>query len=146
MAQDATVVQISNLPTVTRDANGSEWLRRSPHWVKSDAVAFDDTTAINLFEIPGNCLVTDVVVRVTTAFDASGTSALSSANITVPNDTGTETVISLADLTATGFFPSTMMAVTPSSGGYVIMNYTANTTTAGGLEVYMSYVQYEDQL
>jgi hypothetical protein len=66
----------------------------------------------------------------------------------MPNDTGTETLFdsNLTLLQSTGFKPSTTFAVTPASGGLIIMNYTPGTSTAGQAEVYLQYVQYNDEL
>lgn len=147
MAQDAATIKLKNISKVSAESGQVvKQLIRTPQVVKSDVVLFSDTTAINLFELPGNALILSADVHVTTAFDASGTSALSLADITAPIGGGTETLWSSTTLVSTGFYPSTTMAITPSSGGMLILNYTANTTTAGQLEVYLTYVQYEDKL
>jgi hypothetical protein len=146
MAQDALVKKVLNRTRYAKGAGMSDIVRRVPVWKKSSAVLFSDTTVVNLFELPGNVFVNDMFVRVTTPFDASGTSALSDANITMPNDTGTETLWSSTTLVSTGFYPSTTVAVTPASGGLIIMNYTAQSTTAGQMEIYISYVEFDDEL
>ena len=146
MAQDAAVKKVLNRTRYAKGTGVSEVIRRVPVWKKSNPVLFSDTTVVNLFELPGNVFVNDMFVRVTAAFDASGTSELSGANITMPNDTGTETLWSSTTLVSTGFYPSTTVAVTPASGGLLMLNYTANSTTAGQLEVYVSYVEYDDEL
>lgn len=148
MAQDVITKKVINLAKQFNPADLAQLAKRVPVVRKSNSVAYTDTTAINLFELPGNVYIKDIQVRVTTPFDASGSSAAASANITVPNDTGTETLWSSAagQIQATGFIPSTTRAVTPASGGMVILNYTAGTTTAGALEVYLEYVQYDSEL
>jgi hypothetical protein len=145
MAQDATVVKIK--PRPAHAPYVADQIRRVELYVKN-TVSFGDTGTVNLFELPGNVLVTNALVRVITAFDASGTSAAATATITMPNDTGTETLFDAANtaLQSTGFKPSTAMGITPASGGFVILNYTAGTTTAGQLEVYLSYIESADEL
>jgi len=148
MAQVAVTKVLKNLPKQFNAADVAKLDKRRAVTFKSDVITFADTTAINLFELPGNVLVQEVDVRVTTAFDGTGTSASATATITIPNDTGTEVLwdAGASQLTATGFKPSTAMGVTPASGGMLIMNYTPNTTTAGQMEVYVTYVQYESEL
>jgi hypothetical protein len=145
MAQDATVIKIK--PRTKHAPFVADEIRRVALHAKNN-IAYTDTGTVNLFELPGNVLVKEANVRVTTAFDASGTSAAATLTITMPNDTGTETLFDAANtlLQSTGFKPSTTMAVTPSSGGYLTLNYTANTTTAGALEVYLSYVEFANAL
>ncbi len=141
MAQDAAVKPVILVP-IQVPLPLAELARRVPQWVKSDAVNYSDTGTVNLFEIPGNVLITNMLVRVKTAFEASGTSAAATATITIPNDTGTETIWDAANtaLQSSGFKPTTGWALTPDSGGFAILTYTAGTTTAGQLEVYLSYV------
>lgn len=145
MAQEATVVMIKPRPKHAPFV--AEEIRRVALHAKN-SVTYTDTTAINLFELPGKVLVKEVNVRVTTPFDGTGASAAATVTITMPNDTGTETLFDAGGtlLQSTGFKPSTTMGVTPDSGGYIIANYTANTTTAGAFEVYLSYVEFADEL
>lgn len=145
MAQDAPIIKIK--PRSKHAPYVADEIRRVALWRKN-TVAYTDTGTINLFELPGNVLVKEALVRVTTAFDGTGASAAATMTLTMPNDTGTETLFDAGGtlLQSTGFKPSTAMAVTPSSGGYVIMNYTANTTTAGQLEVYISYIEFDSSL
>jgi len=144
----ATVKNIKRVPAVVPGAGMTEVTRRGEHWIKSDAVAYGDTSPVLLMEVPGNVLITDAYVRVKTAFDASGTSAAATAVLTVPNDTGAETIFdsNLLALQATGFHRATGGALTPDSGGYIQLTYTAGTTTAGALEVYVAYVDLADRL
>lgn len=145
MAQEATTVKIK--PRPKHAPYVADEIRRVALHAKG-RMTYSDTTAVNLFELPGNVLVKEANVRVTTAFDGTGTSAAATLTITMPNDTGTETLFDAAGtlLQSTGFKPSTTMGVTPSSGGYIILNYTANTTIAGALEVYLSYVEFDNEL
>lgn len=145
MSQTAPVVKIHNRPKLAPFV--AEQIKRVALHAKN-TVAYDDTGTVNLFELPGNVWVKEANVRVTTAFDASGSSAAATATLTMPNDTGTETLFDAANtlLQASGFHPSTTMGVTPASGGYLILNYTAGTTTAGQLEVYVSYVEFDSEL
>lgn len=123
-------------------------LHRSQRWVKSETIAFGDTSPVNVFEIPGNVLVVGGLVDVITAFDASGTGAAATVTITVPNSTGTTTVYdaSTSGLQTSGFKAFSDYALTPASGGYIVATYTAGTTTAGSFQVYMAYVEPEDEL
>lgn len=145
MAQDANTIKIT--PRPRHAPYVADEIKRVALHAKG-SMGFGDTTAVNLFELPGNVLVKEANVRVTTAFDPSGTSAAATLTITMPNDTGTETLFNATNtlLQSTGFKPSTTMGVTPSSGGYIILNYTAGTTTAGQLEVYLSYVEFDNEL
>ena len=148
MAQDALVKKIKHSPRIAPGAGMSQIARHSIRVVKSSPVLFSDTTAVNLFELPENVLVLGADVRVTAVFDASGTSAAATATITMPNDTGTVVLYdsNLTLLQATGFTSATAMELTSSTGGLVVLNYTAGTTTAGALEVYLRYVDYADEL
>src|SRR5512147_589057 len=109
---------VSATPRFVPGYGMSELVRRVGQWHKSGSVLFSDTgTALNLFELPGNSIVTRLLVRVTEAFDASGSAAAATATITVPNDTGTETMWDAANvgLQSTGFILSTFPAcVLPS--------------------------------
>jgi hypothetical protein len=151
MAQDAITKPVTNIPTfVPGGARATEHLRRSAEWWKSDAILYTDTTTINLFEIPGNSIVMNMYVHVTTAFDASGSSAAATATITVPNDTGTITLFDASTImlqtTGPNWSTGEKGTVVPASGGYIIMTYTPGTTTKGQCEVYVEVVQLEDRL
>ncbi len=148
MAQVAVVKIAPTVPNIAPGFGMSELIKRIPLTVKSNSVTFADTTAVNIIELPGNVLITGAQVRVTTAFDASGTSAAATATLTVPNDTGTEVLFDAANtiLQSTGFKPATTLALVPSSGGYAIVNLTPGTAVAGALEVYLSYIPNADQL
>jgi hypothetical protein len=65
MAQDAVTLKIKNGPRNSREAQNTDIIRRVPVYRKN-SVGFGDTTVINLFELPGNVLVREVLVRVTT--------------------------------------------------------------------------------
>ena len=148
MAQVAVTKVAPTVPSFAQGFGMTEFIKRLPITVKSDAVTFADTAAINLIELPGDVLIVDAQVRVTTAFDASGTSAAATATLTVPNDTGTEVLFdaNLTLLQSTGFKPATTRALVPSSGGYAILNLTPGTAVAGQLEVYLSYVPKASEL
>lgn len=143
MAQDA-VVKLT--PTVPANAPGfgmAQLLRHVNLTVRSPQVLSTDTTVINLIELPPNALVTNILINVTTAFDASGTSAAATATLSVPNDTGALVVWDAANLAlqSTGLVSaSTLNALIAASGGFLILNYTPGTAAAGALEVYLSYV------
>jgi len=128
--------------------NVAATLRRSVKVAKSSSVAYGDTSPINLIELPGNCLVLGGSVRVTTEFNSAGTSPAATLTVTAPNDTGTELLWDAGGvgLGSTGYKPFTIWALTPSSGGYIIGTYTANTTAAGAFEVYINYVELDDKL
>lgn len=145
MAQDLIVKSLVSVPVSIRSAGMTEFARTVQQLAVSNTILYTDTAAINVFELPGNLLVTSVALRVKAAFDASGTGASASATVTVPNDTGTETVLATAagEMVSTGFIVGTGMALTPASGGYLIVNYTPVATggaAAGSFEVYMSYI------
>jgi len=146
------VKNVKKVPLTVPGEGMAEFVRRAPQWIKSDssAVTFDGDTSVNLFELPGNSLVTKILVHVETAFQDGSGSAAPVVTITVPNDTGTETVYN-ADSTngvllATGFHAATGFALTPSSGGYVTAAIAPGTTTTGALEVFMEYVPLGDRL
>lgn len=144
MAQTAV---LKSLP-VTSNVEVERNRKRGDLFAKSSRVAFGDTTTVSLFRLPGNVLITDVLVRVLTAFDASGTSAAATATISIPNDTGTEVLWDAANLAlqSTGFKSSTSKGITPSSGGLLTLSYTPGTTSAGELEVYVNYVCFANAL
>jgi hypothetical protein len=147
MAQEAVVKNILNVPKAVPGQDMAEFVRRSDQWYKN-VVTYTDTTVVNLFQIPGNCVVVGGFVRVTTPFDATGTSGAATITLTVPNDTGTEVIFDAGalGLTTTGFKPATGFAATPDTGGFIICNLTPNTTTAGVAEVYVQVVQLADML
>lgn len=149
MAQVAVVKPIARVPSVAPGFGVTEMLRRVPQVVKSDSIGFGDTAAINVFELPGNVAVTGAWLRVTADFDGSGTSAAPSATFSVPVATGPQIILNAAALslvTTIGAISTGPLCVTPASGGYAIVDYTPGTTTAGSMEVYMSYVDMADRL
>lgn len=149
MAQVAVVKPVKLVPVTVPGEGMAEVARRTPQIVKSDVVGFGDTAAVNLFEIPGNVLVTNAWLRVVTDFDGSGTSAAPSATFSVPVATGPQIILNAAALslvTTVGANASGPVCVTPASGGFGILDYTPGTTTAGSLEVYMEYVSLADRL
>lgn len=141
---------IKNLPVAVPGQGMAEFVRRSAQWIHSDAVSYSGDTTVDLFEIPGNSLIVETYVQITTAFDASGSAAAAAVTITVPNDTGTETIFNGDSdntlLQSTGFKAATGFALMPSSGGLVQANLEPGTTTGGAFEVYMAYVQLADKL
>lgn len=143
-----TVKNAKRVPVAVPGEGMAEFVRRSSQMIKSDSMVYDDTSPANLIELPGNVLVKGGFVHVTTAFDASGSAAAATLTLTVPNDTGTETIFDASTnfLQTTGFHPVTGYALTPSSGGYVIATYTAGSTTQGALEVYLDYVDLANRL
>jgi hypothetical protein len=149
MAQVAVVKPIKRVPVSVPGEGMAEITRRSPLIVKSDAIGFGDTAAINVFELPGNIAVINAWLRVTTDFDGSGTSAAPSATFSVPVATGAQVILNAAALslvTTIGANASGPIAIVPASGGFGIVNYTPGTTTAGQMEVYMEYVDLADML
>lgn len=133
----------------------AEVVRRVAQWHKSEAVAYTEASgAINLFELPPNSILLRAGVKVTAAFDASGSAAAPTGTITVPNDSGTETIwdAAITKLQSTGYSPSTVEGVLiPSSGGMLIFNYTtssagASTNAAGSFNVYVELIQKDDLL
>ncbi len=149
MAQVAAIKHLKRVPLTVPGEGMAEITRRSPLVVKSDAVGFGDTGTVNLFELPGNIVVTNAWLHVTTDFDGSGTSAAPSATFSVPVATGAQVILSAAALslvTTVGANASGPICVVPASGGFGILTYTAGTTTAGSLEVYMEYVDVADML
>lgn len=143
MAQDALVLPLPVSPAVAPGMGVTSALKSSVKVAKSSSVLFSDTTSVNLFEVPANILVTNAYVNVTSAFDASGTSAAATLTVTVPADTGATTIWSAANvaLQATGFYAATGMELLASSGGFVNVAYTPGTTTAGAMQVFLEYVE-----
>jgi len=122
-------------------------MHRSQRWVKSEAVAYDATSPMNIFEIPSDVLIVGGFVEVTAAFDPAGTSAAPTLVITAPDADSTILWDAAGvGLLATGKNAFTNFALTPSSGGYIVGTYTAGTTTAGGFQVYLAYVEPETEL
>lgn len=146
------VKNIKKVPLHVPGEGMAEFVRRAPQWIKSDAVAYNGDTAVNLFEIPGNALVVQALVQVTTAYQDGSTSNAPAITITVPNDTGTETIfqadsdVNATLLQSTGFYAATGFALTPASGGYVILSQAPGTTTTGALQVYLEYVPIADRI
>lgn len=150
-----TTKSVERTPRQVPGYGMSELVRRVTQWHKSNPVLFSDTgSALNLFELPGNAIVTRLLVHITTAFDPSGSAAAPTGTITIPNDTGTEIMWDAANtkLQSSGFSPSTVDAcILPDSGGMVIFNFTlssagTSTCAAGECEVYLEYLEPEDEL
>jgi len=148
MAQVAVIKIAPSVPVIAPGFGMTEIIKRMPLVVKSDAVGFGDTAAINLIELPGNSLILDARVNVTTAFDASGTSAAATATLTVPNDTGAFVLFdsNLTQLQTVGLYSATALTRVSASGGFAILNLTPGTAVAGSLEVYLSYIPNADRL
>jgi hypothetical protein len=147
------VKQVTAVPEVVPGpARMQEFVHRAIELYKSDAIvpATSATGATNIIELPGNCVIVDAWVHVTTAFDASGTSAAATATLIMPNDTGTEVVwdADLVDLQSSGKKPATgnMGIEVPSSGGFVAVTFEPGTTTAGQFEVYVELAHFADRL
>lgn len=147
MAQVAVTKAIPQPVSLAPGKGVTEALRHTSQVYKSDNVGFADTTTVNLFELPGSAVIIDLFVHVTSVFDpSSGTAgAAATASITVPNDTGTQTVWNAegTKLQSTGstFASVALGVVVPDSGGFIAMSYTPGTTTAGQLEVYVVLAQ-----
>lgn len=149
MSQIAVVKPIARVPSVAPGFGVTEMLRRVPQVVKSDSIGFGDTAIINVFELPGNVAVTGAWLRVTEDFDGSGTSAAPAATFRVPVATGLQIIMSapaLSLVTTIGAQSTGPICVTPASGGFAALYYDPGTTTAGSMEVYMSYVDLADRL
>jgi len=149
MAQVAAVRPIKRVPLTPPGAGMGEFVGRVQQVVKSDVIGFGDTAAINVFELPGNIAVTGAWLRALIDFDGSDTSAAASATFSVPVATGPQIILSapaLSLVTTIGAISSGPICVTPASGGFGIVDYTAGTTTAGQFEVYMSYIDLADRL
>lgn len=149
MAQVAVLKSTKTVPVNVPGEGMAEFVRRAPQVFKSDSIGFADTGTINIFEIPGNVLVVGAALRVTTDFDGSGTSAAPSATFSVPVATGALVILdapALSLVTSAGVQSTGPWAVTPASGGLGIVTYTAGTTTAGVMEVYLEYVSLADRL
>lgn len=147
MAQDALVKTLPTVPLHVPGQGMAELIKHLQLTVRSNSVAYTDTTAVNLFELQGGIIVTDARIEITAAFDASGTSAAATADLTVPGSTGAVTLwdaanVALQTLTSDQMLPSTHpgWVKVPDSGGFAILNYTPGTTTVGSLEVYLSYI------
>ncbi len=149
MAQNAAVIPVKRTPAFVPGQGMTEVVHRAPQVVKSAAILFSDTNAINVFELPGNILVTNAWLHVTTDFDGSGTSAAPSATFSVPVATGAQVILdapALSLTTVAAVSGSGPVCVIPDSGGFGIVSYTAGTTTAGQFEIYMQYVDLADRL
>jgi hypothetical protein len=115
--------------------------------VKSDKVNFNSDTNVSVFEVPGDILIRNISVNVVTAYEASGSSAAATATIEVPGDTGAIVVFDagstlLQTATTDVMLPSTNAGPihVASSGGVIAVKQAPGTTTAGQLEVYLTYV------
>ena len=145
--------QLPVVPPHVQGAGLAELIKHVQLTVKSDLVEFNGDTAINLFEVPGNIVIEELLVNVTEAFDASGSSAAATATLSVPGDTGAIVVfdaanVSLQSLTTAAYLPSTNAGPikVPSSGGVVSLALDPSTSTVGQLEVYMKYLPNVDDL
>lgn len=145
-------VSAVNIRDITHDvfhgAYQTERNRREVQVFKSNAVAYTETdTAITLFNLPANTLIVAAYVHVTTAFDASGTSAAATATLVVQDAAQTIWDANLVGLQSTGSKLSTDIGIkVGSTGGSLQLLTTLGTTTAGQLEVYVEVVQPETLL
>lgn len=147
MAQDALVTLLPSVPVIAPGAGMTELVKHLSLVSKSRPIASTDTTTVNVFEFNGNELVLGVQVNVTTAFDASGSSAAATGTISVPGATGAVVLwdaanVGLQTLTTDFMVSSTNTGPVqiPASGGFLKFNYTPSTTGAGALEIYLRYV------
>lgn len=135
------------VPPFVGDAGVSEILKRVTLNVKSDPVNFNSDTAVNIFEVPGNIVITNLYVDIVTAYEASGTSAAATATIEVPGSSGA--VIAwdagntrLQVFTDTGLSPDSLAGPikVPASGGMIVVKTDPGTTLTGQMEVYVRYI------
>jgi len=145
MAQDVAVKLVPITPLVGLGAGMTEMNRRQPQVIKSNTVLYTDTTTINVFEIPGNVLITDAWICTTIDFDPSAKAAF-----TIPAATGGQIIIAAlsGSLVTTEVAKATgPFVVIPASGGMGVVTYTAGTTSAAGaFNVYMEYIPNADLL
>jgi hypothetical protein len=124
----------------------SELIRHLPITVKADRITFADTSPASLFEVPGNIVITGIDVEIVTAYEASGTSESGIATIEVPGSTGavvawnSGTTLLLTATTDAMLSDSIGWVRVPASGGVVTFTQTPGTTTAGAVNVYLSYL------
>lgn len=112
---------------------------------QSAKVDFNGATSVNLFSIPADAIVLRTHVDVITAFDASGTSAKATLQVTAPVSTGTLAVFATTNsVQAAGLVTSAVAAKTVA--GSVIANLEPGTTTAGQAQVYVEYITQVDKL
>lgn len=144
---------LPTVPPFVLSAGVAEILKRVELAAKSDAVNFNSATTVNLFEVPGNIIITELAVDITTAFDASGTSAAATATIEVPGSTGAIVAwdaggTKLQTLTSDQMSPSSNSGYikVPSSGGVVTFNQAPGTTTVGVAVVYLRYIPDDSRL
>ncbi len=147
MAQDAITIPTVFPPAVAPGKGMTSVVRHISLLVKSNPVLFSDTTSVNLIEFQGNELIQDIQVNVTSAFDASGSSAAATATITVPGATGALTVwdagnTRLQIVNSDYLSPSTNPGwiQIPASGGFLKFLLTPGTALAGQAEVYLRYL------
>lgn len=146
---------LKQIPVSVPGQDMAEVVRRVALWHKSNAVVYTEASgSINLFELPGGGLLLRLGVKVSDVFDASGSAAAATGTITVPNDTGTETVWDAGNtrLQSTGYTPSSIEGVKiADSGGMVIFSYVpssagVSTNNSGTFEVYIEYIEKENLL
>src|SRR3990167_6336523 len=104
--------QLPIVPSHVPGQGVAKLLKHIPALVRSDPVNFNSDTLVNMFEVPGNIIITDLQVNIITAFDGTGTSAAATGTISVPGDTGAIVVFDsagtlLQTATTDQYLPST---------------------------------------
>jgi len=102
--------------------------------VKSDAVNYNASSPVTLFEVPANTLVEGFVVEVVTAFDG----LVPSISIGVSGTTGRHVGTTQVDVKAAGF-TEVLKPYEYTADADIILTIVASTAAAGQVRVWMKY-------
>jgi len=125
-------------------------IRRSPVWFKAEQLNAGDFSGFatkELFRVPANTFVTDIIVNISQAFTASVT-------ITIGDGSDVDRFFDSATIAPqTAAWKSMKQDTQPGSGGYI---YTSGDTidlvlagatpTAGTIDVWLAYILDADEL
>lgn len=111
---------VPNPPAVTPGEGTTKFNHAGCYAAKSQDVNFGDTSPAQLFSVPSNCLVVDIILQIVTAFDGTG------AALTLGDGTDADGFMdSTQAAPATVGFKSIKQDTQPFSGGKL---YTAGDT------------------
>lgn len=130
-------------PTLAPGIGVTEALQASVYLIKGPTIALTSTSPVELFRVPANTMVHEVLLKVATAFDGTGTPSTLTLGDSDDADRFMDTTA--AALTAIGY-KSSKQDTQPGSGGHVYSAdglitaaFAAGTSSAGSAETYLLY-------
>jgi hypothetical protein len=102
-------------------------LGQVPQWLKSEAVNFDSTSGLTVFEVPANSLVVGAVCQISTVFNGG----IPSLCLGISGTTELHIARQDIDVRATGFYPSPRPFHEYTAKGTIIATIVPDGATTG---------------